>query len=122
MPRFKVKEREFLASIHYRQYNTPQKLGCHKLTIRANSPTHVLEQVEWHWREDNITDRLYPQDIKIVVVADIETQIFWTFLRPEVGRPPTYYPVDKDTPNRNHKWRRVGGPTYLGWKNRHGIK
>lgn len=119
MPRFSVTPRKFLVTIHFMQSMPPHKIDCRKKVLKKKSPLDAAESIIWHWREDPVEDRIYPDDIQLVVVVDKPTETLWAFI------PKEYHEYDIETgklKGLKTRWKRIVGPAFKVWKEINDIK
>lgn len=102
--------RQFIVTIHYIQFMPPRRIGRHTRDMVASSPSEALHSIVPIWREVDVRDRNYPDDVKVAVVIDRATEATWVFV------PHPHYQQIRGAP----RWKRVSGPYYTVWRSKIG--
>ena len=100
--------RPFIVTMHYIQLMPPRRIGRHTRSIVASSPSDARNTVVSMWREADVRDRIYLDDVKVVVVIDRALEETWVFV------PHPHYRQIPSAP----RWKRVSGLYYTVWRSK----
>ncbi|MBU1320021.1 MAG: hypothetical protein KKG33_03145 [candidate division Zixibacteria bacterium] len=89
-------KRKYRATVHYIQEMPPRKMSHFTVTEFAGSPKAAMEGAIWRRREADPADRVYPEDVQVIVVVDMVNRSVDVFHRTlEITRDPR-----SETPER----------------------